>query len=162
MPPDAQAIDADLREELLVPFVTGLETALRELAGTEAVLRFVYRLPVRRLHGDLVVLLDLTSSLQCGLALGVGTATAAALAQRMLTDAAPKPDEALIRDSIGEIANVASGQAKALLHGTPYQFTFGTPRLAEDAQEPAGPEESLVAVMATDVGDVVVQLFVGS
>jgi hypothetical protein len=42
-----------------------------------------------------------------------------------------------------------------------YAFTFGTPRITSAEERPAaGREESLVAVLTTDVGDVVVQLFV--
>jgi hypothetical protein len=41
-----------------------------------------------------------------------------------------------------------------------YAFTFGTLRITSAEERPAaGREESLVAVLTTDVGDVVVQLF---
>jgi CheY-specific phosphatase CheX len=159
MPFDAQPIAADLHEQLLAPFVVGVETALREVAQTEPAVRHDYRVQSRRCGGDLVAMLDLSSASTRCLALGVASATAAALAQRVLSETLPNPDEALIRDCLGEIANVAAGQAKALLHGTHHAFTFGTPRITPAAELPSGGlEECLVAVLATDVGDVLVQL----
>jgi CheY-specific phosphatase CheX len=158
-PADARPVPAGLHEQLLAPFVEAVETALRDVAGTEAALSTSYHAPSHRPCGDLVVVLDLCAATAEGLALGVGTATAAALARRVLSDVVPDPDDALIRDCLGEIANVAAGQAKALLHGTPHAFTFGTPRtLPPEELHAAGGKATLVAVLATDVGEVVVQL----
>jgi CheY-specific phosphatase CheX len=161
MPPDARPIAARLKEQLLDPFVVAVETALREVARTDAAVSLTYQVRSRR-HGDEVVaMLDLASATVGRLALGVAATTAAVLAQRMLSETMPNPDDELIRDCLGEIANVTAGQAKALLHGTPYAFTFGTPTITSAAELPtSGDAESLVAVMATDVGEVVVELFV--
>jgi CheY-specific phosphatase CheX len=162
MPPDAQPIAADLHEQLLGQFVVAVETALRELAGTDAAERLAYHLRSRRCRGAVVALIDLSSAAAGSLALGFAEETAAALARRVLSETLPNPDDALIRDCLGEITNVTAGQAKALLHGTPYAFTFGTPRITSAAELPTGgKEECLVAVMATDVGEFVLQLFIG-
>jgi CheY-specific phosphatase CheX len=156
-PADARPIPAALHEQLLAPFVEGVETALREVAGTEAALRTSYQAQSHQAGGELVVTLDLHGATAHGLVLAVGAATAAALARRVLRDTLPDPDDALIRDCLGEVANVAAGQAKALLHGTPHAFTFGTPR----SQLPdADGKATLVAVFATDVGEVVVRVIV--
>ena len=139
--------------------VAPTDGTVREVARTDSAVRVAYQVRSRRFRGELVAMLDLSSSTEGCLAVGVGTATAAALAQRVLSETLANPDDALIRDCLGEIANVAAGQAKALLHGTPYQFSFSTPCFATEAEQvPRGMEESLVAVMATDVGEVVVQL----
>jgi chemotaxis protein CheX len=161
MPADARPVPADLHEQLLVPFTVAVETALREVAGTDAAAGTAYRVPSCQLGGDLVAVLDLYAAPARRLALGVETATALALARRMLSETLPDPDDALIRDCFGEIANVAAGQAKALLHGTPHAFTFGTPRITSAAGLPSpGGGETLVVVFATDVGEVALQLFV--
>ena len=39
------------------------------------------------------------------------------------------PDDELIRDCMGELANVIAGQAKTLLAETPYQLLLGTPTI---------------------------------
>jgi chemotaxis protein CheX len=163
MPPDAQPIAAEVRELLLAPFVTAVETVLRELAMTESAERCAYQVRSHAHHrgADLVAMLDLSAATVGGLALGFAAGTAMALARRMLSETMPNPDDGLIRDCIGEIANVTAGQAKALLHGTQHAFTFGTPRITSTAELPAdGSEAALVAVLATDVGPVVLQLFV--
>jgi CheY-specific phosphatase CheX len=161
MPADAQPLAADLREQLLAPFIEAVQTALRELAGTDAVERFAYQARSRHCRGDLVAMIDLSSATMRCLTLGFTTETATELARRFLSETAPIPDGTLVRDCAGEIANVTSGQAKALLHGTPNAFTFGTPRIAPTGELPRDIDKSLVAVLATDVGAVVLQLFVG-
>jgi chemotaxis protein CheX len=159
IPPGAQPIAADIYEQLLGPIIVGFETALRDVAMTEAALRQTYQMRSHRFSGDLVARLELSSATTECLALGVIAETAAALARRVLSETELNPDDALIRDCVGEIANVAAGQAKALLHGTPHQFTFGTPRIASAAElVVTDMEVYLVAVMATDVGEVVVQV----
>src|SRR5260370_11522250 len=132
MPPDAQPIAAQVREQILAPFLVAVETALREVALTEGAERDAYQVKSRRLYGDVVALLELSSGAEGCLALGVSAPTAAALARRVLTETRGHVDEAVIRDCIGEIANVAARQAKALLHCTPDQVTFGTPNNATD------------------------------
>jgi CheY-specific phosphatase CheX len=161
MPPDAQPIAADLDKQLVAAFVEAVGTALRELATTDAVERAAYQVRSGRCRGDLVAMLDLRSGMARRLALGFATSTAAELARRVLSETAPKPDGALVRDCIGEIANVTAGQAKALLHGTPNALTFSTPRTVPAGELPGGGiERSLVAVMATDVGAVFLHLLV--
>jgi CheY-specific phosphatase CheX len=160
MPADAQPIDAEVRARILTPFLVAVETALREVALTDSSVRAACQIPSPRLHGEVVATLELSSGAEGCLALGVSNLTAAALARRVLSETRAHIDDALICDCLGEIANVTAGQAKALLHGTPYQFTFGTPHTAAAARPPAGDIAGcLMAVMATDVGDVVVQLF---
>jgi CheY-specific phosphatase CheX len=160
VPADAQPIAEELREQILAPVLVAVETALREVAMTEMAVCATYRLSTRRLRGERVALLKLSSAALACLALGQSGATAAALARRILVDTAPNPDAELIGDCLGELVNVAGGQAKALLHGTPWQFTSGTPQLSSEGDLPvAGANECLVALLATDVGEVIVQLF---
>src|SRR5437016_4476364 len=95
IPADARPVPAALHEQLLVPFTEAAETALREVARTDAAVRATYRMPSSRPAGDLVALLDLRAATTKGLALGVATATAAELARRVLSETLPNPDDAL-------------------------------------------------------------------
>jgi CheY-specific phosphatase CheX len=159
MPPDAQPIPDDLRAQLLAPFVEGVTTALREGANTEACERMAYRARLGRAK-DMVASLEISAAMARRLALGVDAATATTLAHRMLNETLANPDDALIRDCLGELANVAAGQAKALLHGTPHAFAFGTPQITTGDLSSDGIEDCLIAVLSTDAGDVAVELFV--
>jgi CheY-specific phosphatase CheX len=161
MPAEARPIAADVAEGFLGSFVTAVETALREVASTDVALRFTYQLRSHQYRGEIVAMLQLSSATAACLALGMTQETAKTLSRRMLSEIVPNPDDDLIRDCVGEIANVAAGQAKAILHGTQHALTFGTPRIYSAQEVPAsGAQEMLVAVLASDVGEVVVQLFV--
>ena len=59
--------------------------------------------------------------------------TAAALAGRVLAEVAQAPDDDLVRDCMGELANVIAGQAKTLLAETPYQLLLATPSILSGA-----------------------------
>ncbi|QDU21974.1 chemotaxis protein CheX [Urbifossiella limnaea] len=117
----------DTRDELLGAFDTGVVTSLRELAGVEAV----------RCGGcvgdaDVAAALRLDVGAGWWAALAFPYATAAALARRVLAGVADEPDAALVRDCVAEFLNVAAGQAKTLLYGTPHHFTFATPTTPPD------------------------------
>jgi CheY-specific phosphatase CheX len=161
VPADAQPIDDAFRVRVLAPFVTGVEVALREVARTEAVEQAAYQLPLRRILGDWGVVTQLTSATEGALALGFSASTASALAGRTLADTGMQPDETLIRDCAGELANVVAGQAKAFLAETPDRFTFSPPTFvpAGELASVATMRTCMAVVFATDVGPFVLQLF---
>ena len=70
-------------------------------------------------------------------------------------------DENLVRDCVGEIANVIAGQAKALLAGGPYHLTFSVPRIVVEEQDclPQPDQDCLAAVLSSDLEDFALQLF---
>ena len=118
----------EIRENLGEPFITATCAALGEMAGVEVGVRDVHREALDGSVDDIAVVVDLTSARQGRMALIFPRHTAAALARRVLTGLAEELDEAMIRDCLGEIANVVAGQAKALLADTPYRFTVSLPR----------------------------------
>ncbi|MBN9521487.1 chemotaxis protein CheX [bacterium] len=111
-----------MRDELLGAFDTGVVTALREMAGVEA----VHRGPADA-TADVAVALRLDIGAGWWAVLALPSATATALARRVLAGVADEPDDAMIRDCAAEVLNVTAGQAKTLLYGTPHHFTFATP-----------------------------------
>src|SRR5262249_13202885 len=111
---------------------------------------------------DVSAVVRLRSATEGYLALGFPQQTAAALAQRMLSGVLKEIDAALIRDCVGEIANVVAGQAKALLAGTPYQFPFSLPGVVGGGAPDLGSNpdgECLVVVFGRDLGEFAMQLF---
>ena len=82
----------------------------------------------------------------------------------MLADVTTELDEQLIRDCVGEIGNVVSGQAKALLAGTPFAFTFSLPEVVVGANhfQPASGQECLVVAFNSDQGEFSLRLLLNS
>ena len=87
--------------------------------------------------------------------------TAAALAGRVLAEVTPAPDDDLVRDCMGELANVIAGQAKTLLAETPYQLLLATPSILSGAGLEFGSRpdaDGLVVVFGSDAGDFALQV----
>jgi chemotaxis protein CheX len=159
--PDAQPVSPELREQLLEPFISAANLTLTELAHTELAVRSVYRMLLPRTLGDVSAVLGLT--LQGGemLVLSFPAATAAALAGQVLAEIKQEPDDELVMDCMGELANVIAGQAKTLLAETRYQLTLATPVLLSGPGLEVGSRpgvESLVIVFGSDCGDFALQV----
>jgi chemotaxis protein CheX len=120
------------------------------MAGTEVAVRAVYQAAPHHPPGDVVALVAISSPTVVALSFSYPAATAAALAKRILAESAKDVDESLVRDCMGELANVVAGQAKALLAGTPYQFVFSLPVVVPGAQQPPFPEGQDCLVIAFD------------
>jgi chemotaxis protein CheX len=158
---EAQPVSQEFRERLLDPFIEAVCLTLREWAGTEATVREVSRTAQPRTLGDVSAVLGLVSDREGALVLSFPAPVAAALAGRILAETAAEPGEDLIRDCVGEIANVIAGQAKAMLVGTPYHFTITLPTILRGAghevpNNPGG--ESLLVAFGSDLGDFAMQL----
>jgi CheY-specific phosphatase CheX len=157
-------IDPETREALLGPFLEAVAVALREMAGIEPVVRGCHRAPRCQPSGDTSVVLPLKAARPLALVLTFPGPVGTALARRILAEAAQEPSPELIADCLGEVANIAAGQAKALLHGTPHAFALTLPRvLSAEAQESSLPQgqECLFAEMGSELGDFTLQLVVG-
>ena len=120
----ARTISTDIRNKLLEPFITATRTALGEMASTEITVRESCHGTYDREAGCISALLQLDSATLGYLSLIFPKQTATNLARRMLAHVPTELDEQLICDCVGEIGNVVAGQAKTLLAGTPYCFTF--------------------------------------
>jgi chemotaxis protein CheX len=159
--PDAQPVSPAVREGLLEPFIAAAALTLTELAQVEPVVRSMYVTAIPRTLGDISALLPLSTDQGEVLVLSFPAATAAALAGRVLAEVNPNPEDELIGDCIGELANVIAGQAKTLLAETPYQLLLGTPSVLSGAGVDVGsPPDigSLVVVFGSDAGDFALQV----
>src|SRR6185369_17759360 len=104
----------------LEPFLAGACLAFREWAGTEVAVWALSRSPVSRAPGAVTAVLGLMFATEGWLMLSCGERTAAAFAERALAGGAEAAEPAIIRDCLGELANIIAGQAKALLANSPY------------------------------------------
>ncbi len=158
--PDAEPVPPEIEQEILAPFIEATNVTLAELARMEPYVRSTYRVQGPRTLGDISAKLDLGTSAAWSLLVSLSNATATALAARILADATPEPDEDLIRDCMGEVANVISGQAKTILSESPYQLTLSTPTILLGAGlEIGGPgTEGLVIIFVCEAGEFAIQL----
>jgi chemotaxis protein CheX len=128
----------DPSDEVLEAFRTAVATALREMAGVEVVVRATVRASTGAELGDVSVELRLDAETAGWLILSFPSATAEALARRVLADVG-EPDSGMVRDCAAELANVIAGQAKTLLFGTAYHFTLATPTVLPAGGAEVGP-----------------------
>jgi chemotaxis protein CheX len=158
---DAQLVSPEVREVLLEPFISAACMTLAELAHTELAVRSVYRTAPPRTFADISAVLGLTAEGKEVLVLSFPAATAAAFAGRILAEVTPAPDDDLIRDCMGELANVIAGGAKTLLAETPYQLRLATPSILSGAGLEIGSwpgAEGLVVVFGSDAGPFALQV----
>ena len=158
---DAQPVSPEDREQILEPFISAARMTLSELAGTDLGIRSVYRIEDPRTLADLSAVIGVTADGGGVLVLSFPAATATALARRVLAEAAPAPDDDLVRDCLGELANVVAGQAKTLLADTPFQLVLATPSVLSRAGLGVGSRpgtDGLVVVFGSDAGDFALQV----
>jgi CheY-specific phosphatase CheX len=122
-------IDPEIQAALLDPFIDATTNTLRDMAACDACVRGVTPAPRWQARGDVTALLNLRADKPGVLILSLPMTTATALAERLLTEAGIAVEAQLVRDSVGEIANVITGQAKALTHGSDQTFNLGLPMI---------------------------------
>jgi chemotaxis protein CheX len=114
-------------DDLIEAFAAAVPFALREMAGVEAVVRESRPLGADGLSGDVTAVVRLTAAAVWRFALAVPEATAGALARRVLAGTVDEVSSDMVRDCLGEVANVVAGQAKTLLVGSPNHFVLSVP-----------------------------------
>jgi CheY-specific phosphatase CheX len=153
-------IVGELREQFVEPFIVAVSQSFRDWPGTEVMVRSVCQQIPPRLLGDMSAEVALRGPRDITLALSFPQATATGLGDSALAGTAYDMDDSLLYDCLGELANVVAGQAKALLAGTPYHFTFGTPKVVyvDPRRGPEPGQDCLVVVFGSQWGDFALQL----
>jgi chemotaxis protein CheX len=140
--------------------VAAAEATLQEMAGTSVAVRSGLPSEPRGVQADVAVVLGIVSAAE-GRVIIEFPRTASALARRVLEGLTDERDDAMIRDCLGEIANVIAGQTKALVACTPHRFTFALPRVVVGSSTEVTAQEgeqSTSVVIATDVGEFAMHL----
>lgn len=156
-----QPVDETIRTQLLEPFVAATYTALSEMAATEAIFQQAIRAREIHFRGDVAAVIELESGGEKRLVLDFPQVTAAALTKRILDGVAAEIDDGLVRDCVGEIANVVAGQAKVLLAETPHHFSFSVPKVVFDGASNCdlAPDQACYMIsFNSDVGEFTLQL----
>lgn len=158
---DNQVVFDDVQKNLLEPFVTATYITMRELANTEVALCSTYKKTNYKTFGDIAAVIGFMAPCEGTMVISFPDVTAAAIVGRVLAGVTDNPDTDMIRDGVGEIANVIAGQAKGILCGTAYHFNFTTPTIVggqghEIRHKPGTP--CLVLAFESDVGAFALQL----
>jgi chemotaxis protein CheX len=130
---DVQPVYAEIRKNLLEPFIEGTTITMQEMAGIKVSVNSVYQKSNYKLFGDISAIIGLVAPGEGSLVLSFPEATANAVVRRVLAGIADHPDSDMIRDCVGEIINVVAGQAKGILASTKYHFSFSTPTVISGA-----------------------------
>jgi chemotaxis protein CheX len=147
--------------DLVEAFASAVGFALREMAAVEAFAGDAHRAPTAPADGcaELSAVIRLTAPGGEGrMVLSCPESTATALARRVLVGVADDPPADLVRDCLGEVANVVAGQAKALLVGHPAHFTLSTPTV-HTGNLGAPATERWVIPFVSDAGEFTVYLY---
>jgi chemotaxis protein CheX len=153
-----QAVSGEVRDKLLEPLIAATCAGLGEMADAEVVVRAGFQPTTHHALGDIAAVVGLRSR-EGFLVLSFPERTATALSRAILAGVTEEVDESLIRDCVGEIANVIAGQAKALLAGSPYPLTFSMPQVVDDARvEPGHGLDCLVVHFGSNHGEFSLQV----
>ena len=146
-------------EELLLRFISAVSVTLHEMAGIESVVRSA-RQGLDNRQDDISAVLRITSTTAGSLILTFPYRTATAIARRVLEGVTTEPDDGMIQDCMGEVANVVAGQAKAMLAETSFHFVFSMPEVlvGHPAETRPDQEPPLVAVLTSDLGEFAIRL----
>lgn len=156
-----EPVDDSVCRQLVDALVAATCTALGEMAATEAILQKAVLTTCLQLRGDFAAVIRLQSQAEKVLVLDFPRPTATALTARILDGVATVIDDGLLRDCVGEIANVIAGQAKALLADTPYQLSFSIPEVIVGGPAALALASSAgchIIEFATDIGGFSVQI----
>jgi chemotaxis protein CheX len=156
-----QPVVAQIREQLVEPFTQATQATLEAMAGISVTVRSVYQKTDYIMFGDISAVIGLMGPPEGSMVIGFPKQVAEALASKTLAGAVDEIDDDMVRDCMGEIANVIAGQAKGLLENSPYHFTLSTPTIVaglnhEIRHKPGMP--CLVVAFGSDLGDFALQL----
>jgi len=162
LPGAGQSISSEIRANLLEPLIAAARAALGEMTGAQADVQAIYCQATPHVLGDIAAVFTIASETSDFLVFGFPKQTAAALTSRIMSAVNTDVDENLIRDCVGEIANVVTGQTKALLAESPYQLGFVMPQTVVNSADfrPQTGQDGLVVVFGSEYGEFAVQLFV--
>lgn len=158
---DVMPVVEEIRNNLLGPFTDCSISTLREMAGTEIVVKSVYQKTGYKMFGDISAVIGLIAQAEGSMVISFPKDTAVAIIKRVLASFDNDPSEDIIRDCIGEIANVIAGQVRGALANSPYAFGISTPTIVSgyhhEIRHKAG-MPCLVVAFGSDVGDFAMQV----
>lgn len=114
---------------IIDPLLKAALLTMHEMAGLEVSPGAPAYRCTKHMTGDISAVIGLISTTQGSIVLTMSERTAVALAKRILPASDEELSVELIRDCVGEIANVIAGQTKGLLSKTEHRFAISTPTI---------------------------------
>jgi chemotaxis protein CheX len=165
IPSGLQSTSVQAETLIVKAFITATTVALAEMANTEVAVREVCHATLVEPWGDIAAVVGIKSMTKGLVVFSVPKQMAAAIAERVLGNVREEVNDTLVRDCLGEIANVIAGQAKTLVAGTPYQLTFSLPDIVVADQTASKPDRArgcLVVFFHSDLGEFTLRLALDS
>jgi chemotaxis protein CheX len=141
----------EIRKTLLGPFTSATTITMREMVGIDVRVRAVYQKSRYKMFGDISAVIGLMARTEGAMVVSFPDRSALAFTTRILAGVTDDMSNDVVRDCIGEIANVIAGQARGILANTPYH---------EIRHKPGMP--CLVTAFTTELGDFALQLCLGT
>jgi len=159
-----EPVIAEVHNGLLGPFTSATTMTIREMAGIEVSVRCVYQKNKHKIFGDISAVIGLIARTEGAMVISFPDASALAFTRRILTGVNDDPTDDIVRDCVGEVANVIAGQARGILANSPYAFAMSTPTVVSGAgheirHKPDMP--CLVTAFRSELGDFALQLCLG-
>jgi chemotaxis protein CheX len=162
---NTEPVIEEIRKTLMRPFIEAAQITLRDMAGLEIIIRSTYQKTNYKMFGDISAVVGLTSKTEGAMVISFPEKTAVAVSRRILNGVVDDPLGDMMRDCIGEVANVIVGQARGMLADTPYQFAMSTPTVVsgighEIRHKPGMP--CLVIAFGSEEGEFALQICLGA
>ncbi len=122
-----QSTEGEGPNQALQPFLAATLEAWSLMAGSKARLSGLRAKSEFRMPGEVTALIYLFGNLERVLSLSMSYEAAQELTHKVLGDAMPDPDIAMVHDTLAEMSNVVAGQVKGRFDGTTYEFDISTP-----------------------------------
>jgi chemotaxis protein CheX len=154
----------EIRTKLVGPFTSATILAIKEMAGIDVEVRSVYQKVHHKMFGDISAVIGLVARTEGAMVLSFPDASASNFVKRVLSGLDDHPSDDMMRDCIGEIANVIVGQARGIIAGSDYEFVMATPTIVsgtghEIRHKPGTP--CLVIAFSSKLGEFALQLCLG-
>lgn len=161
----AEPLEDIMLTKLLMPFNASTVTTFEEMASLKIRLRAIYQKRNHKIFGDISAVIGLVSETEGAMVISFPQATADQIARRVLMGVADDVSEDMLRDCIGEIANVIAGRARGTLVDAQYKFGISTPTVISGAGHqirhmPGAP--CLVSAFSSDAGEFALQVCLGN
>ncbi|MCS6971280.1 MAG: chemotaxis protein CheX [Planctomycetota bacterium] len=118
---------------LLNPFIVATLDCLTQMAQVTPARKRVFVKQDPQMHGDIAGIIGMTNGITGSCVVSFPEALARRIVARFLCEQEQTLSVEMMRDGIGEVANMVAGGAKRQFAQTPYRFDISTPTVVHGA-----------------------------
>ena len=121
---------SELKIELIKPFITGTKEVFESMAEIKIRRKDLYLKEGYMMYGEISGIIGLsgTTTGTCSISMP-GELAISAVGNLMGDPIKGGPDQVIVRDGVGEMINMITGRAKAILSKTKYKFNITLPTI---------------------------------